>query len=78
MTHTELIAEARKYAADIANLSKDPAVTLEKMPQAALADAVVVSFTGEDPERKMFVVLEKASGQFVASGWELRQRCDEH
>jgi hypothetical protein len=43
------------------------------LPTIKTADALVVSFEGDDPQRKMFVVLERQSGKFVASGLHFRE-----
>jgi len=73
MTHDKLIAEARKHMVDIPRLSGESWATLEMLPRATVADAVVISFEGDEPNRNMFVVLEKESGKFVASGLHLRK-----
>jgi len=78
MTHDELIAEARKHAADIARLSGEPWATLETSPKVAVGDAVVVSFTSDEPHREMFVVLERETGEFIASGLQFRKSCQGH
>ncbi len=73
MTQDELIAEARKHTKDIPRLSGKPWATLEMLPRITVTDAVVVAFEGDDPQRKMFVVLERESGKFVASGLHFRE-----
>ncbi len=78
MTHDELIAEARKHTADIPRLSGESWATLETLPRATVADAVVVSFEGDEPHRKMFVVLERESGKFIASGLHFRKGAKGH
>jgi len=78
MTQDELIAEARKHTPDIPRLSGEPWATLEMLPKVTAADAVVVSFEGDEPHRKMFVVLERATGKFVASGLNFRKNCQGH
>ena len=78
MTYDELIAEARKHTTDIPRLSGEPWATLEVLPKVTAADAVVVSFEGDEPHRKMFVVLERETGKFIASGLEFRKNCQGH
>jgi hypothetical protein len=78
MTHDELIAEARKHATDMPRLSGEPWATLEILPKVTVGDAVVVSFEGDQPHRKMFVVLEKETGKFIAPGFHFRKSCQEH
>ena len=77
MTHDELIAEARKHTADIPRLSGQPWATLEMLPKVTTADAVVVSFEGDEPHRKMFVVLQRETGEFIASGLNYRKGAEE-
>lgn len=76
MTHDELIQEARKHTTDIPRLSGQPWATLEALPKTTVADAVVVTFEGSEPDRTMFVVLERASGKFIASGLRFRKNCE--
>ncbi len=78
VTHEELIQEARKHTADIPRLSGQYWATPEALPKTTLADAVVVSFQGDEPERQIFVVLEKDSGKLVASGLRFRKHCGGH
>ena len=75
MTNDKLIAEARKHTADIPRLSGEPWATLEMLPKVTVGDAVVVSFKGDEPHREMFVVLEKETGKFIASGLQFRKSC---
>lgn len=75
MTHDELIQEARKHTTDIPRLSGQSWATPETLSKTTVADAVVVSFEGTEPERKMFVVLEREPGKFVASGLRFRKNC---
>jgi hypothetical protein len=78
MTHDELIAEARKHTTDIPRLSGESWATLEMLPKITVEDAVVVSFENNQPHRKMFVVLERESGKFVASGLHFQKSCRGH
>jgi hypothetical protein len=78
MTNDELITEARKHTTDIPRLSGEPWATLESLPKVVVGDAVVVSFRGDEPHREMFVVLEKDTGKFVASGLQFRKSCEGH
>jgi len=78
MRHNELIAEARKHTTDISRLSGQPWATLEMLPKTTVADAVVVSFEGDEPDRKMFVVLDRETGTFIASGLNYRKNCQGH
>ena len=78
MTHDQLIAEARKHTIDIPRLSGEPWATLEMLPKVTAADAIAISFEGDEPNRKMFVVLEKETGKFIASGLEFRKNCQGH
>ena len=75
VTHEELIQEARKHTTDIPRLSGQSWATQEALPKITVADAVVVSFKGDEPDRQVFVVLEKDSGKFVASGLRSRKNC---
>jgi hypothetical protein len=73
VTHEELIQEARKHTTDIPRLSGQSWATPEALPKTTVADAVVVSFKGDQPDRQIFVVLERDSGKFVASGLRFRK-----
>src|SRR4051812_37039307 len=78
MTNDELIAEARKHTTDIPRLSDQPWATLEMLPKITVGDAVVVAFEGDEPHRKMFVVLGRETGNFIASGLNYRKNCQGH
>ena len=78
MTTDQLIVEARKHTRDIPRLSEQPWANLETLPKVTAADAVVVSFEGDEPHRKMFVVLERETGEFIASGLNYRKNCQGH
>jgi hypothetical protein len=78
MTHDELITVARTHTIDIPKLSGEPWATLEMLPKVTVTDAVVVSFESDQRPGKMFVVLEGASGKFVASGLHFQKKCPGH
>jgi len=78
MTHDELITVARTHTIDIPKLSGEPWATLETLPKITVMDAVVVSFESDQRPGKMFVVLERDSGKFVASGLHFQKKCPGH
>ena len=78
MTHDELIAEARKHTADISRLSGELWASCEMLPKVTIADAVVVWFESDERPGKIFVVLERELGTFVASGLQFQKKCSGH
>jgi hypothetical protein len=67
MTQKQLITVARTHTVDFPKLTGKAWANPETLAKVAVLETVVVSFEdGKHPE-KIFVLLEKATGKFVAS-----------
>jgi hypothetical protein len=67
MTHEELISLARPHTVDFPKLSGEPWANQETLAKATALDTVIVSFESDQHPKKIMILLEKASGKFIAS-----------
>ncbi len=67
MTNDELVTVARTHTVDFPKLSGEPWANQETLDRVTLLDTVIVSFESEQHPRKIMILLERASGKFIAS-----------
>jgi hypothetical protein len=65
MTDDQLIAEARKHAAEWERL-KD-GVDLAELPKVGLRDAVAISFECDKPSPRIEVILDRDTGKLIGA-----------
>lgn len=67
MTREELITIARSHTVDFPKLTGEPWANQETLTKTTVLDTVIVSFESDQHPKKIMILLEKASGKFIAS-----------
>jgi len=67
MTHNELIAKARAQFSKILP-GEAPPLADQDYPRATVRETAMVSFQSENKKEQVFVLLDQATGDFIAGG----------
>jgi len=73
MENHDYIAKAKSHLAGTVARNQTPPLP-EDFPRVRLRETVLVDFETEDRSRQVFVLLDRASGDFVAGGSNARKQ----